>query len=296
MQRTATFVVLVGCIGAAQSIHLRSQGLDSCGLAPSYENAKTSSFADSKKTAFSAETKKQEPVNFKAGDTVEYTCVPGFTTDGSKDGVKTFEAECSDKGYFTPGGVCVEASKCGALPKIPNATQTGKVVKGKTEFACNEGYSLDGEKVVGGGMGSNRFFQLKCVEFSGAYEEFTGECKPYSFLPVGETLRIYNKVGEALFIVSCKSTLKKSFGKEKTPAGLDNICAGFGDSSSACAALVTQIKADFETQQTARKTFDENKDKEAEWFEEKDPTRPGIAEHATTFCTELWGLLAMPSM
>ena len=77
---------------------------------------------------------------------------------------------------------------------------------------------------------------------------------------------------------------------------LDKICDGFGDSSSACAALVTQIKADFETQQTARKTFDENKDKEAEWFEEKDPTRPGIAEHATTFCTELWGLLAMPSM
>ena len=53
--------MLAGCIGAAQSIHLRSQGLDSCGLAPSYENAKTSSFADSKKTAFSAETKKQEP-------------------------------------------------------------------------------------------------------------------------------------------------------------------------------------------------------------------------------------------
>mmetsp|Transcript_131975 Transcript_131975/g.381663 ORF Transcript_131975/g.381663 Transcript_131975/m.381663 type:complete len:188 (+) Transcript_131975:45-608(+) len=187
----------------------------------------------------------------------------------------------------------MEASKCGAVPAIPHASPTGKVVNGKAEFACAQGYSLDGQKVVAGGFGKNRFFTLKCQAFSGSYEEFDGECKPYAFMPASETVRIYNQVSEALFIASCKGTLKVAFSKGETPA-LANVCSSFEESSAACQGLVTQIKADFSAKMEARKSFDEKADKE--WHEEKDPDRPGIGDEAQTFCTELWKLLEMPDL
>lgn len=326
MQRAMRLTLLVGCLPAALAVHLRATPANStaaaaspvhlalqhaaraaasiaagaravregCGGAPAYENAKTKSYADGRKEAYNEEAKKMEAVTFASGHVIEFQCSPGFTTDGSRGGNTIFNATCSEHGYYKPDGVCMKASKCGAVPSIPHAAPTGKVTRGKTEFACNQGYSLDGEAVVNGGMGANRFFELKCVEFSGEYEEFAGECKAYAFVPATATIRIYNKVTEALFVVSCKGTLKKAFGKGETPAGLDSVCSGFGDSSAACAGLVTQIKADFTSQLAARDSHDAGAKKE--WYEEKDPERPGIDEHAQAFCSELWQLLEMPSM
>merc|ERR1719161_2133969 len=109
----------------------------------------------------------------------------------------------------------MEASKCGAVPKIANATATPRKVKGAVVFACNPGYSLDGEKVVPGGEEHNSHFTLKCVEFNNEYEPFKGECKPFAFVASAESNRIYNKVFEALFIVTCKGKLATAFGKGK---------------------------------------------------------------------------------
>lgn len=277
---------------------LRSTLVDGCGGAPTYPNGKPKNYADAQGTFFNTTSKKREPVTFAAGDIVSFQCNPGFTTDGSKDGVNTYDVECMEHGYYKPHGVCMEASKCGKVPNITHAAPTGKSSGGKVEFGCNQGYSLDGEKVVAGGLGKNRFFELKCVEFSGAYEGFTGECKAYAFVPATESIKIYTQVYEALFVVTCKGSLKTSFGKGKTPSGLDKVCAKFGDSSSGCQALVTQIKSDFESELKARQEHDTAQNASGqEWYDEKDPngTRPGIKEEAHTFCTELWKLLAMPS-
>lgn len=152
---------------------------------------------------------------------------------------------------------------------------------------------MDGEKVVAGGFGKNRFFTLKCQEFSGSYEEFKGACKAYAFMPASETVRIYNQVSEALFIASCKGTLKVAFSNGDTP-GLASVCSSFEASGASCNALVTKIKADFAAKMQARKAFDDAAKKD--WHEEEDPDRPGIGEEAQTFCTELWKLLEMPDL
>jgi hypothetical protein len=291
-------IAIFACCGCSvsavrSSVRGSAQGKGGgCGGAPSYENSEPADYKDAKKTFYNSETKKTEPVVFKSGDTIKFKCRPGFTTDGSKDGENTFDAECTDGGYYKPSGVCMKASKCGATPKIAHALPTGKSNKGKVEFACASGYSLDGEKVIEGGMGKNRFFELQCVEFSGEYEKFSGECKPFAFVPAGETLRIYNQVSEALFVVSCKGTLKTSFAGGKAPDGLDKVCEKFGDQSSACQGLVSTIKGDFETKLAAVKDHEDGSKKE--WFEE-DKEKPNIKDEATTFCTELWGLLALPS-
>jgi len=160
------------------------------------------------------------------------------------------------------------------------------------EFTCAEGYSLDGEEVVVGGMKANQVFSLKCVEFSGEYEKFEGECKPHGFVPAHETVKLYNKVFEALFVVSCKGTLKKEFGAAKDP-GVDDVCIKFQDGALAaqCEGLVTQIKSDFEREQQARETHDAAAKKD--WYEEKDENRPGIADEAHDFCFNLWKLLEL---
>jgi len=268
--------------------------IDGCGSAPKYDNTKTKNYADGRATKYNVETKKTEPVVFKAGDMIDFECAPGFSTDGSKDGAMVYQVECTENGYYKPKGVCVEASKCGAVPAIPNAIPTGQKVKGGVEMGCEVGHSLDGENVIAGGLGKNRFFVLECVEFSGAYKEFTGECKPYAFVASSETRRLYNEVAEALFTVSCKGSIKTAFGDKEIPAGLDNSCKGFEDSAAACAGLVTKIKADFESELKAREEHDKAAGKE--WYDEKDADRPGIGEEAQTFCTELWALLKMPSL
>lgn len=266
-----------------------------CGPAPTYPHAKPKNYEDSKTTFYNTTSKKTEDVSFQTGDKIEFKCEAGYTTDGSKDGSKLFETECTEHGYYNTSGACVEASKCGALPNISHAIPTGKTTDAGVEFACTQGYSLDGEKVVAGGLGRNRFFSLKCIEFTGLYENFTGECKPYAFVASSETIRIYNQVAEALFIVSCKGSLKTAFARGELPSGIDGACSSFEDSSAACQGLVTKIKGDFESELKARKDFD--KEAKKDWHEDKsDPDRPGIGDEAMTFCTELWKLLEMPDL
>jgi len=265
-----------------------------CGAAPTYPNAVPKDFADRRETFYNATSKKTEAVTFALGDVVTFKCKSGFTTDGAKDGNGTFEDDCTPQGYFKPGGVCLKASKCGPMPNVTNAGPTGKMVGSKAEYACKQGYSLDGKTVVNGGLGKNRFFQLECVEFSGEYANFTGECEAYAFMPASRTRQIYNLLTEALFVSSCKGSIKNAFGKGELPSTFDTVCAGFEDSSAECAALLSTIKGDFATKLTAAETHDDGEKKD--WYEEKDSTRPGIGDEATTFCEELWKLLELPSL
>lgn len=265
-----------------------------CGPAPTYPNAKPKKFEDAKATFYNTTSKKTEPVTFQSGDTIEFECVPGYTTDGAKDGAMTLKAECVEHGYYKPDGVCMQASTCGPVPNISHAAPTG-MSKGNTmEFACAQGYSLDGEKVIADGLGRNRFFQLKCIEHSGSYEDFVGECKPYAFMPAKETIRLYNKVSEALFVVSCKGSLTAAFGKGAAPSGIDKVCSSFEESSAACQGLVTKIKGTFESELKARESYDKSTKKE--WHEEGGVDRPGIGDEAQSFCVDLWKLLEMPDL
>mmetsp|Transcript_36692 Transcript_36692/g.76990 ORF Transcript_36692/g.76990 Transcript_36692/m.76990 type:complete len:325 (-) Transcript_36692:104-1078(-) len=265
----------------------------SCGPLPAYDHARPKNYEDAQKERYDPDTKQTVQVTFSAGDSVEFECVAGYSTDGSKEGSRSFAVACSDLGYYKPSGVCLEASKCGAIPTIPHAIPTGKEKMGRVEFACASGFSLDGEEVVAGGLGKNQLFELSCIDFSGEYEKFEGECKPYAFVPHTEGVRIYNQVFEALFIVSCKGTLRRTFSAgEGPPAGLTAACGKLGDASlqAQCAGLVTQVQADYAAQQQARQQHDEAAGKE--WHEARDPDRPGIGDVAQEFCSQLWGLLA----
>jgi hypothetical protein len=271
---------------------LKAQELkDGCGGLKSFPNAKPKNYADARKMKYDKEKKKKVPVEFAAGDVIEFKCVDGYSTDGSKDGDKVFDVECQENGFYKPKGVCVPASKCGPLPKIENAQPTGEMdsVKG-AQFECLQGYSTDGEKVVLGGEGKNRFFNLKCIEFSGKYEKFEGECKPFGFVPAKEMIRMYNQVFEALFVVTCKGTLKKRFGKSDKPDFA--VCEHAPDDAKGdCEGLVDDVKADWKDQTKAREDFE--KDSEVEWYE-PDPEKPNFEKEANKFCSGLWKILAMP--
>jgi len=280
-----------GAVSAEGAVHGNDQK-ETCGPLSQYAHARPQNYKDGRKTKYDAEAKKTVDVTFVAGDSIAFECVPGYTTDGAKDGPRDFTVECSTMGYFKPSAVCLEALKCGALPDISHAAPTGKVGKGHVQFACSPGYSLDGHKVTPGGLGKNSHFDITCVEFSGQYEPFTGACKPYAFVPSTETARIYNKVSEALFVVSCKGTLKEAFGASGAPPeGLDAACSKIQDSAKQgeCQGLVSKVKSDFETKKGDRETHDEKAKKE--WFEEKAKDRPGVSDEATEFCSKLWKLL-----
>lgn len=288
---------------AAKVSKVARKAEEGCGLLKSFPNAKPKDYRDGRKTKYDKDKKKSVDNVFKSGDVVKFECLPGFTTDGANDGDTIFDVECLDEGYYEPKGVCSKASKCGALPEIPHAAPTGKSNRGKVEFACIKGYSLDGEDVVDGGEQKNSHFELKCVEFKGKYEEFSGKCQPYAFVPATETIRMYNEVFKALFVVSCKGTLKKEFGKcgDKAcapPAGLDTACAKItrdddaGSKKTECESLVSAIKSDFDAKKSERETFDKEKKRDAKWFEDDiNEDRPHLNDEATKFCTDLWGVL-----
>jgi len=269
-----------------------------CGDLPSPPHAKPKNYKDSKKTKYDTEKKKTVDVTFAAGAKIPFKCVPGYTTDGTKDGEDTFDVECGELGYYKTKGVCVKASKCGSLPTFPHAMPTGETKGDKVLFQCAPGYSLDGEEVVKGGELKNSVFEVECVAFKGKYEEFKGECKPYAFVASTETVRVYNQVFEALFTVTCSGTLKKAFGKDgKPPSGISAACDKIKDSAmkGKCSGLVTKIKGDFETQKKARETHDKKAKKDGkEWFDKKDPDRPNISKEAKAFCSDLWKLVEMP--
>jgi len=262
--------------------------LDSCGKVATYENAEPKNYEDAMETAFNKDTNKREPVTFKKGDVVPFKCKKGFTVDGSKDGKAEFNAECTDMGYFKPDGVCVKASKCGAVPAIAHATATAKKIEGAVQFGCNPGYSLDGEKTVPGGMGANQLFTLKCVEFNNEYEKFEGECKPFAFVASKESTRMYNDVFEALFVVTCKGKLTTAFGKGKAPP-VDSACGKLKAGGSDCGALVTGIKSDFDKAKADLEKFQKKK----EWFDTKG--KPDVADESQAFCEKLWKLVEKPN-
>jgi hypothetical protein len=257
----------------------------------SYDNAKPKDYEDAMPTKFNEETKKREEVTFKSGDSVTFKCSPGFTTDGSMDGKNTFDAKCTDKGFFEPDGTCVKASKCGAVPEISHAVVTAKEVPAAVQFSCNPGYSLDGKKVVAGGMGKNQLFTLKCQEFNNEYEKFEGKCKAYGYIPADEGTRIYNKVFEALFVVTCKGKLVAAFGKGNAPP-VDSACGKLKNAAASgeCAGLVAGIKSDFEAAKSKLKEFKEEKEA---WYETEG--QPGVADDAKDFCEKLWKLVEKPN-
>jgi len=285
-------LLLALCVLApgAGALKLQAKGpLDSCGAVAKYENAEPKNYEDAMPDKFNEKTKKREPVTFGKGDTVAFKCKAGFTVDGSKDGKAEFSAACTDMGYFKPDGVCVEASKCGAVPAIAHATMTPKKVKGAVQFGCNPGYSLDGEKVVAGGMGANQLFTLKCVEFNNEYEKFEGKCQNYAFVASKESTRMYNDVFEALFVVTCKGKLTTHFGKGNTAGPFDATCSKLKAGSSDCQALVTDINKTFKAQQAKLK--DDKKGKE--WFDTEG--KPNIDGPAMKFCTDLYALVKKPN-
>jgi len=264
----------------------------SCGSVPSYKNAKPKNYEDTRPTKYDKETKKKVPVTFSAGDTIPFKCDKGYTTDGSKDGDSEFDVECKDSGFYKPAKVCIKASACGALPEIKYAAATGKVNGDKVQFKCINAYSLDGEKVVAGGLGKNQIFEIECDAFAGKYKEFEGECQPYGFVPAGQIVKAYNMVFEALFSASCERTLREKFGgDQQPPGGLDKVCAKVDDAS--CSGLVSDIKADFEKQAKALK---EHKKKSKKDWMETDDDAPGIKDQAKKFCDGVWKAIQMPGL
>jgi len=263
---------------------------------------------------YDSELKKQVPVVFNHGDRISFECVHGFTLDGSNDGDREFEVECNEQGYYKPDGVCIEASKCGSIPSIPYALPTGRKVGHAVQMTCQQGYSLDGEKVVPGGLAKNQVFEIKCIEFSGEYEKFEGKCRPSGHVPATEMVRMYTDVFEALFVASCKGTLAHEFRAGNSP-GVDDSCGKIGDEELAgkCDSLVSKIEADFEEKAAAREDYDEAvreaeeaaEKAEKESGEEKKKLmkeaeaaspvgkRPGIHEEATEFCSKLWKVLEL---
>lgn len=261
-----------------------------CGAAPAYKHAAPKNYADSRPTFYNKTSKKTEDVTFKPDDSIEYRCKDGFTTDGSKAGPTEFTVMCTEHGYYKPGGVCLAASACGPLPNISHAAPTGKTTKaGAAELACSRGYSLDGKEVLEGGLGKNRFFRLQCVEHSGTYENFEGECKPYAFVPEGEVVRIYHEVFGALFVVSCEGSLKTAFARKELPGTLSETCGTFEESATTCDGLVTEIKAKFADELVNREAAKKKLDDLEEGVD-----LPNIDEEARAFCTGLWDLLKLP--
>jgi len=262
----------------------------SCGAVPSYKNSKPKNYEDTKKTKYDSETKKQVPVVFNAGDEIPFKCKKGFTVDGSKDGDDTFDAKCTDSGFYKPSKVCIKASKCGEMPTIKFAAPTGKSDGENVQFACAHGYSLDGEKVVAGGMGKNQMFNVVCNAFKGEYEEFKGKCQPFGFVPAGQIVKAYNMVFEALFCASCEGTLRRKFGANmKPPKGLSKVCDHVDD--AACSGLVTDIKADFKKKKKAVEKQEKKSD--SDWMEPEE--LPGIKDEAKKFCEGIWKAIGMPS-
>lgn len=290
-------------LAAQRKLHNASRepalNVSKCGPAPKYDHASPKNAADARETKYVSGEGHVE-VAFSAGDQVEYKCNHEFSVDGSLDGEKTFTANCSEFGYFKPGGVCLKSSKCGKVPNISHAMPSGKTkTDGSVEFVCAHGYSLDGKKAAPGGMGANTLFSLKCIEFSGKYKEFEGECKPAAFLSASKIINMYNGVFNALFVVDCKATLKNAFGKmQGPPATLDSACGKFQDGALAgqCSGLVTTMKSGFSTKEEELKDHLKKVAEENLVFNisHPDKDRPSIDSEAGEFCAALWGLLELP--
>jgi len=260
----------------------------SCGALTEQPDAKPANYKDARKTKYDKKTKKMVKVTFSAGDSIEFKCKRGFTVDGAKGGDTKFDVECTEAGYYKPAKTCIEVSKCVDPPTFPHA-HVSKMEGGKLEYSCDDGFSLDGEKVVVGGSGKNSLFGITCQEEAGIWTKWEGECQPFAFMAASKVIGIYNSVFGALFHHSCKNTIINEFGKLHGPnPGLDKVCSKLPKKEGDCSPLVDKIKSDFEKMEKKRKEYE--KDQGKDWYE-KDPNAPGIVDEADKFCDKLWGLI-----
>jgi CUB/sushi domain-containing protein len=107
----------------------------SCGHAPAREHASTPG------------------AKYVFQETADYTCLSGFSTDGTAAGSKEFTLECAATGEYTGDGKCSPVS-CGAVAVPKTATQVAdsddethkSLVFGQhAQLECKPGYSLDGK-------------------------------------------------------------------------------------------------------------------------------------------------------
>jgi hypothetical protein len=85
------------------------------------------------------------------GEVVTYTCFEGFTIDGKRDSVKTFEATCGEHGHFEVTAVhACHAVVCG-VPSLDvhvlHASAPEKEISypQAAEVVCRDGYTLKGD-------------------------------------------------------------------------------------------------------------------------------------------------------
>lgn len=224
---------------------------------------------------------------YLTGDKVKYVCDRDHTIDGSKDGAKDFMVDCAEQNYYVPERKgCVGASECGSMPCVRKAHITGKVEgtskNPKVELVCDDGYSLDGEKVVAGGNLNNAHLYLECT-FAGTWSvptNYLGKkgkaCEPFAFVPASGMIKMYNKVFEVLFIASCNTELTKwAEMKEEVPPKLKDgtVCGEYvaDDKEGDCKGLVTDLKT----------LFKDAKGADNDGFDAKG------------FCKDMWDLLKM---
>jgi len=292
-----TALIILVLVSTASALQLRNAteedpelSVANCGKAPSYPNAKPLSYADSRGMRYSGAF---EANTFVAGDELEFKCDNGHTVDASAAGDTTFNVSCAQMGYFMPKGACLKASKCGSLPSIEFASPTGKegVAPGSVEFACQVGYSLDGKKVIAGGLAKNRLFPVRCSPH-GAWEQFEGECKPYAFMPSGKANAMYTKVFDTLFKVTCKSSMHTRFEEDKPLPDTATLCAQFDDAAvkQECETAVGGLKSDFESEKAARVAW--NASNAQSWHNNSGAEgRPDIDDEAHSFCAKIWTMM-----
>jgi len=254
---------------------------ETCGGLKMFPNSKPKNFGDM------AQGMASEPKAFMAGDEVKYKCDRDTTTNGDKEGPTEFVVKCEEQGYFVPERHgCVEKSECGPMPCIRKAHPSGKVEGSKknpiVEMVCDDGYSLDGEKVVPGGKMENALLYLECLDIGkwSAATNYLGKkgktCEPFAFVPASGMIKMYNRVFEVLFIASCNTELTKwAEMEEKMPPKLEDgtVCGEnvADDKEGDCNSLVDDLKT----------LFDDAKGRGNDGFDAK------------PFCQDMWDLLKM---
>jgi hypothetical protein len=261
----------------------------SCGKLPQLPNAKPANFQENVRGMSHVSSA------YLSGDEIKYKCKKDHTTDGSKEGAKEFKVACSEQNYYKPEKMgCIGASECGPVPCVRKAHITGKREgtdkNPKIELVCDDGYSLDGEKVVPGGNMKNALLYLEC-DHAGQWQppvNHVGKkgkvCTPFAFVPASGMIKMYNKVFAVLFVASCNTELTKwAEMKEELPPKLDDgtVCGEYvsDDKEGDCSALVDDLKTLFEDAKGGE--IDDKGDQVSTGFDAKG------------FCQDMWDLLKM---
>eukprot|EP00929_Paragymnodinium_shiwhaense_P017573 TRINITY_DN126_c0_g1_i2.p1 TRINITY_DN126_c0_g1~~TRINITY_DN126_c0_g1_i2.p1 ORF type:complete len:3378 (+),score=908.37 TRINITY_DN126_c0_g1_i2:86-10135(+) len=112
------------------------------------------------------------------GETVKYTCDPGYTLTGEVGGVSTFTIEAQADGTFSDTKMAFPV-KCGVPPEKANTDHALSIERVYTEqalYTCLMGFSVDGI------FGSATTFSVDC-QTDGTYAAHDG-CKPVECGPV----------------------------------------------------------------------------------------------------------------